>query len=114
AGAWGAGWGGAGRGRCPARGSLGPDRHRATDVRPSRSDPVRRRACPSRPRRPRASGSRSPWSPREPSDWSETVITSGEELAMKTIQVNYDLSKPGRKYDGLFEYLSSFDGWARV
>jgi hypothetical protein len=35
-------------------------------------------------------------------------------MAMKTIQVSYDLSKPGRDYPGLFEFLSSFNAWTRV
>jgi hypothetical protein len=33
---------------------------------------------------------------------------------MKTIQVNYDLSEPGRNHDGLLKYLSSFARWTRV
>ena len=33
---------------------------------------------------------------------------------MKTIQVNYDLSEPGRNCDGLLKYLSSFARWTRV
>ena len=33
---------------------------------------------------------------------------------MKTIQVNYELSEPGRNYDGLLKYLSSFARWTRV
>jgi hypothetical protein len=33
---------------------------------------------------------------------------------MKTIQVTYDLSEPGRDYDGLLQYLSSFARWTRV
>ena len=33
---------------------------------------------------------------------------------MKTIQVSYHLSKPGRDYPELFKYLSSFNSWTRV
>lgn len=31
---------------------------------------------------------------------------------MKTLLVEYDLSKPGQNYDGLIKYLKSFPGWA--
>jgi hypothetical protein len=30
---------------------------------------------------------------------------------MRTIQINYDLSAPGRNYGRLYEYLKGFDGW---
>jgi hypothetical protein len=30
------------------------------------------------------------------------------ELAMKTIQINYDLRKPGRDYESLYKYLRSY------
>ena len=34
--------------------------------------------------------------------------------AVRTIQVICDLSKPGREYSGLLEYLSSFNSWTRA
>ena len=33
---------------------------------------------------------------------------------MKTFQVIYELSKPGRDYSELVEYLSSFNSWTRA
>ncbi|MGW8815513.1 hypothetical protein [Gordonia terrae] len=32
---------------------------------------------------------------------------------MPTFIVSYDLSKPGRNYDGLHEFLKSLDNWAK-
>jgi hypothetical protein len=31
---------------------------------------------------------------------------------VKTIQINYDVRKPGRDYTPLYDYIKSFRGWA--
>jgi hypothetical protein len=31
---------------------------------------------------------------------------------VNTIQINYDLKKPGRDYRPLYDYIKSFSGWA--
>lgn len=31
----------------------------------------------------------------------------------RTIQINYDLRKPGRNYQPVYDYIKSHDGWAR-
>lgn len=33
---------------------------------------------------------------------------------MNTIQINYDLRKPGRNYQPLYDYIKSFDGWCHL
>lgn len=34
-------------------------------------------------------------------------------MSTKTIQVNYDLRKPGRNYEPVYDYLKSFSAWSR-
>jgi hypothetical protein len=34
-------------------------------------------------------------------------------MATRTIQINYDLRKPGRNYQPVYDYIKSFDGWAK-
>jgi hypothetical protein len=37
----------------------------------------------------------------------------GVAVATKTIQINYDLRKPGRDYQPVYDYIKSFGYWAR-
>lgn len=34
-------------------------------------------------------------------------------MATNTIQINYDLRKPGRDYQPVYDYIKSFSAWAR-
>lgn len=34
-------------------------------------------------------------------------------MATNTIQINYDLRKPGRDYQPVYNYIKSFSDWAR-
>lgn len=33
---------------------------------------------------------------------------------MKTLQINYDLQKPGRNYQPLYDYIKSFAAWCHL
>ena len=33
---------------------------------------------------------------------------------MRTIQINYDLRKPGRDYQPVYDYIKSFEGWCHL
>src|SRR4051794_39702553 len=41
-------------------------------------------------------------------------VNPSEEIHMANYAINYDLSKPGRNYQGLIDAIKSYGAWAHV